>query len=68
MTNLRVYSDQIGLSKKDLFELENCDLKIKLIEDFLFTDINHFKRCNINISVSLFFSYLFFLGFCFRTN
>ena len=53
MTHLRVYAKEIGLNKEDLAELENGDLKIKFIDDFLFMDTNSFKRCNINISVWL---------------
>ena len=53
MTNLRVYADELELNKNELLELENCSLKIRFIEDFLFRDINEFRNCNLNISVGL---------------
>lgn len=53
MTLLRVYAKEIGLSEEDLNNLENCDLKIKFIDDFLFMDEYNFKYCNVSNMVGL---------------
>lgn len=51
MTLLRVYAREIGLSRTDVAELENGDLKIKFIDDFLFMDESLFRKCKTNLSV-----------------
>ena len=53
MTILRVYANELGLSREEVLEMENCQLKIRFIEDFLFRDINEFRNCNLNISVGV---------------
>ena len=53
MTILRVYANELGLSREEVLEMENCQLKIRFIEDFLFLDINEFRNCNLNISVGV---------------
>ena len=52
MTLLRVYASELGLSREEVLQMENCGLRIRTIEDFLFTDTSTFRRyCNLNDTV-----------------